>query len=144
MSDTPFTRGDPTAILVVETNAIVRCMLRRALERRHHHVVVATDAMSALALFQHAEEPIGVVISEQHLAGMSGSDLADELRRRDPTLPILLVGSDFEDASHEYPELRKPFTLAALERRIEELLGVQTAAAAPRSEPREASADERT
>ena len=122
MNDNDTDARGATAILVVEASAIVRSMLRRALERRHHHVLVATDAVSALALFQHAEEPIGLVISEEHLSGMSGTHLADELRRRDPTIPILLVGSDFEGTPHEYPELGKPFTLAMLEQRIEEVL----------------------
>ena len=117
-------RRGATAILVVEANAIVRAMLRRALERRDHHVLLATNAESALALFEHSEEPIGLVISEQQLAGMSGSRLADELRRRDPTIPILLVSSGFEGQPGDYPELDKPFTLEALEQRIAEVLAV--------------------
>ena len=111
-----------TAILVVEANAIVRSMLRRALERRDHHVLLAANAESALALFQHAEEPIDLVISQQELPGLSGTALADDLRRRDPTLPILLVGSSFSDTPGAYPALDKPFTLEKLEQRIEEVL----------------------
>jgi CheY-like chemotaxis protein len=119
ISDVP--RGG-TAILVVEANAIVRTMLRRALERRDHHVLAATNAESALALFEHSEEPIGLVISEQRLTGMNGGRLADELRRRDPTIPILLVGSGFDGPPGDYPELDKPFTPDALEQRIAEVL----------------------
>jgi CheY-like chemotaxis protein len=118
-SDAP--RG-PRAILVVEANAIVRTMLRRALERRDHHVLLATNAESALALFEHSEEPISLVISEQRLSGMNGGRLADELRRRDPTIPILLVGSGFDGPPGDYPELDKPFTIDALEHRIAEVL----------------------
>jgi CheY-like chemotaxis protein len=118
------TSGAPrgaTAILVVEANAIVRTMLRRALERRDYHVLLATNAESALALFEHSEEPIGLVISEQPLSGMNGGRLADELRRRDPTIPILLVGSGL-DGPGDYPEVDKPFTRDVLERRIAEVL----------------------
>lgn len=79
---------------------------------------MATNAESALALFEHSEEPIGLVVSEQRLSRMSGSRLADELRRRDPTIPILLVGSGFDRQPGADPELDKPFTLEALERRI--------------------------
>lgn len=119
---TPAMPGTSTAILVVEADAIVRTMLRRALERQHHHVLVAANAESALALFEHSDEPIGLVISEQQLSGMSGTTLADELRRRNPTIPILLVGSDLESTPGEYPTLDKPFTLDALEQRIAEVL----------------------
>lgn len=120
--DTHSPGGSRTVILVVEANAIVRTMLRRALERRNHRVLLAADAASALALFEHSEERVGLVISEQQLFGMDGTHLADELRRRDPTLPILLVGSGIGDTSGAFPELEKPFTLAALERRIDEVL----------------------
>ena len=124
MNDTPSdARRASTAILVVEANAIVRSMLRRALERRNHHVLVAANAEAALALFRHAEDPIGLVITEQQLAGMDGTRLADTLRRDDPTLPILLIGSGFEGASGDYPELDKPFTLGKLEQRIDAVLG---------------------
>ena len=119
---TPTMPGSSTAILVVEANAIVRTMLRRALERHDHQVVVAGDAESALALLEHSEEPVALVIVEQQLSGMSGTRLADELRRRDPTLPILLVGTGFDETPGEYPVLDKPFTLAALEQRIREVL----------------------
>jgi CheY-like chemotaxis protein len=119
------TSGDhrgTTAILVVEANAIVRTMLRRALERRNHHVLAAANAESALGLFEHSEEPIGLVISEQQLSGMNGASLADELRRHDPAIPILLVGSTFDGTPGEYPELDKPFTLEKLEQRINDVL----------------------
>lgn len=122
-----------TAILVVEANAIVRAMLRRALERHDHRVLLATNAESALALFEHCEEPIGLVISERQLPSMSGNRLADELRRRDPTIPILLVSSGFDGQPGDYPELGKPFTLQALEQRIAEVL---TAAAEGRPRSR--------
>jgi CheY-like chemotaxis protein len=123
MEPTPAMPRTSTAILVVEANAVVRSMLRRALDRHGHHVVAAANAESALALFEHSEEPIGLVISEQHLSGMTGTTLADELRRRDPTVPILLVGSAFDDTVGAYPQLDKPFTLAGLEQRISDVLG---------------------
>lgn len=126
-------RRSATAILVVEANAIVRAMLRRALERRDLRVLLATNAESALALFEHSEEPIGLVVSEQRLSRMSGSRLADELRRRDPTIPILLVSSGLDGRRGDYPELDKPFTLEALEERIAEVL---TAASESRSRAR--------
>lgn len=126
-------RRGGTAILVVEASAIARAILRRALERHDHHVLLATNAESALALFENSEEPIGLVISEQRLSGMSGSRLADELRRRDPTIPILLVSSGFDGQPGDYPELDKPFTLEALEQRIAEVL---TAASADRPRSR--------
>ena len=105
-------------------------MLRRALERRNHHVLVAANAESALALVQHTEEPIGLVISEKQLSGISGIALAGQLRRHDPNLPVLLVGTGFADMPGEYPELDKPFTLEKLDQRIKDAI-----AAAPGERP---------
>ncbi|NUT54642.1 MAG: response regulator [Thermoleophilia bacterium] len=122
--DCPPAGAPRTVILVVEANAIVRAMLRRALQRHGHRVLVAANAESAVALFEHADEPIGLVITEQRLSGMDGSHLADELRRRDPTVPILLVATTFDGPSSGYPQLEKPFTLEKLEQRIAEVLAL--------------------
>ncbi len=111
-----------TTILVVEAEESLRALLRRALARLGRQVMLAPDAVSALALFQHSEEPIDLIISEERLPGMSGSSLAEELRSRDPSIPILLVSGNFARPPGEFPELEKPFTFGQLEHRITEML----------------------
>ena len=111
-------------VLLVDDEEMVRTLLRRMLERLGHHVLQASNAESALALFGHADEPIGLVISDVRLPGMSGVCLAEQLRALDASLAILLVSGAFESESGEFAKLDKPFTFEKLECRIGEVLGV--------------------
>ena len=61
-------------------------------------------------------------MTESGFLGMNGLSLAHELRRRDPTIAILLMSGYFTGPPGEFPELSKPFTFAALKGRIAEVL----------------------
>jgi DNA-binding response OmpR family regulator len=112
--------ADITNVLVVEDNEVLRGLLRTTLERASFRVLLAADAESALGLFASAEQPIDMLISDVKLPGMNGVKLAQELRRRDPHLPILLVSGAFDEETG-FPELDKPFTLDELRRKIAEV-----------------------
>lgn len=112
--------ADITNVLVVEDNEVLRGLLRTTLERSSFRVLLAADAESALGLFANAEQPIDMLISDVKLPGMNGVKLAQELRRRDPHLPILLVSGAFDEETG-FPELDKPFTLDELRRKIAEV-----------------------
>jgi CheY-like chemotaxis protein len=114
--------AESTTILIVEDNDTLRALLKRMLERLDRHVLVAADAESALALMAHSQQPIGLVIADVRLPGMNGVTLAQELRRRDPSIAVLLVSGGFDGPAGEFPELDKPFTLQALEMRIAEVV----------------------
>lgn len=95
-----------------------RCsLLKRLRERIDVEVLTAATAERALSLVEHGEDRIGVVIADVHLPGMSGVALAKELRRRDPTIAVLLVSGDFDAPDGGFLKLDKPFTLDALEQR---------------------------
>jgi CheY-like chemotaxis protein len=118
-----MTAAIATTVLVVEDNQTVRTLLRRALERSEKRVLVATNARSALAIFDHFDEPVDLVVADVQLpGGMNGIQLAEEIRERDPRIGILLVSGSFDDPPGEFPELSKPFTLESLEQRIREVL----------------------
>jgi DNA-binding response OmpR family regulator/signal transduction histidine kinase len=64
-----------------------------------HSVTVAADGRSALA--QYEREAPELVITDLTMPGMSGWDLAAELKRRDPTLPVIMLsgwGAQEEEA----------------------------------------------
>jgi CheY-like chemotaxis protein len=109
-------------VLVVDDDEMLRNLLLRMLERLGRRVLLAANAESALALFQHSEERIDLVISDARLSGMNGLMLAEELRLRDAEVAILLLSGSFDEPTGDFPELDKPFTLEALQRRIDEVL----------------------
>jgi PAS domain S-box-containing protein len=112
-------------ILVVEDDAGVRNTLRRQLESRGHHVVVADDAVEALRLLQDSG-PIDVVITDVVLGGsMDGIELANAARGARPDLPVVFISgyTAVPEAQERIratgaPLLYKPATIAQLERAI--------------------------
>jgi CheY-like chemotaxis protein len=116
-------------ILVVDDDLPVQLIVRRVLEGGGHVVRVASSGYLALAAIQAAPESIGLVVSDVRMPGMSGLDLALEVRRSWPNLPILLM-SAFEPpefgSTHaglvDVPLLRKPFSNDDLLRLVGELL----------------------
>jgi DNA-binding NtrC family response regulator len=112
----------PTTFLVVEDNDTLRGVLRQVLERPDRELLLAADAESALAVFRHHDGPLDVVIADVHLPRMDGVTLAEELRRRDPAIAVVLVSGSFDDVRSDFIELEKPYTLDALEASIADAL----------------------
>ena len=79
------------------------------------HVASAEAALRSLA----ASRDIDVVLSDVMMpGGVSGLQLAREIRRRDPTLPILLTTGYVESVANmqdgEFDVLLKPYTIESL------------------------------
>lgn len=78
-------------ILIVEDEAPIRDMIRFALERADFRVSEAGDAQAARIVA--ADDPPNLILLDWMLPGVSGIELARELRREDLTadLPIIMV-----------------------------------------------------
>jgi len=116
-------------VLLVDDDLPVQLILRRVLEDGGHAVRVASSGYLALAAIQAAPESIGLVVSDVRMPGMSGLDLALEVRRSWPNLPLLLMSAyDPPElgSSHaglvDVPLLRKPFSNDDLLRLVAALL----------------------
>jgi two-component system cell cycle sensor histidine kinase/response regulator CckA len=115
--------------LVVEDTDIVRGLCARMLHEDGFEVTEAASAAEALALLRRGVR-FDVVLSDVLMPGMSGLDLARQLRQEHPHLPIALMsvwpGEDFRDYSSlgSTRFIQKPFTL-------EQLTGAVRAAMAP-------------
>lgn len=70
-------------VLVVDDSAIVRAAHRSALERLGCKVDLAEDGEQALELVKNSYDAIFL---DLELPGMQGSDVAAEIRRREPPL----------------------------------------------------------
>jgi len=121
----------PDTVLVVDDDLAVRLIVGRALEESGRAVCAAPSGYLALAALTAAPDTIGLVLSDVRMPGMSGLDLALEVRRSWPEVPILLMSAyDPPEllSSHvelaDIPLLQKPFTNDALLRVVGSLMPV--------------------
>ena len=114
-------------ILVVDDEVMVRTVTAKLLRVRGHDVTEADGGDAALARL--AEAPVDLVLTDLSMPGMSGRELAAEVRRRFPALPVLLLTGD-TDAEAERGDVaavvQKPFQLDALDATIRSVLDAAT------------------
>lgn len=77
------------SVLVVDDEVAVREMLGDVLTELGCTATLARDARDAMELYQ--EGPYQLAFLDQSLPGLSGLDLADSLRRKDPDLVLVLI-----------------------------------------------------
>lgn len=76
-------------VLVVEDDAAIRRLVEAALGRRSLRVLTAASGEEALTLAADPEIQIDLLLTDLVMPGMSGLELAEDLRRRMPDLPVL-------------------------------------------------------
>ena len=85
-------------ILLVDDEPLVLSALIRALRDTSYHVLTATSGSKALALMETTI--IKVIVSDEQMEGMRGSELLAEVQRRFPhTIRILLTGQTTPEAA---------------------------------------------
>ena len=120
--------GDRRTILLVEDEENVRRLTRLALERGGYRVLGAVDAAEALAMVGSADGPLDMVVTDYALPHMSGRELVDQLRARQPHLKVLFMSGMLEDlvvnddATHDAHFLQKPFTLKTFSEKVRSML----------------------
>ena len=100
----------PLRILVVDDDLIVSTGTAAMIEDLGHEAIEAGSGAAALEILQ-AEQDIDIVITDQAMPGMNGSQLAMAIRRFRPGLPVV-IASGFADSSRgaqDLPRLDKPF-----------------------------------
>lgn len=105
------------AILLVEDELAVRTLVKRVLERNGYRVASASDATQALALMEAGGFKPDLLLTDVIMPGMSGSELATELRARIPGLKVLYMSGYTDEAIVHHGVLdpgvsllEKPFT----------------------------------
>lgn len=116
-------------VLVVDDDSALRETIARQLRRERLYVVTAEDAEVALAQTELGRPPFDVVITDVHLPGKSGLELATTLLERRPTQRIIVVTGDPDaalarDAISRGPVsyLLKPFELFELQAAVNQAL----------------------
>ena len=102
---------------------MVRSLLTRTMEAERYQVYVAGDGIEALMLLEKVP-PVDLVISDVSMPRMDGRELAMEMSKRHPHVPLLLISGVYLGgvAGLPGPVLPKPFTRTALVSRVREVL----------------------
>jgi PAS domain S-box-containing protein len=124
--EVPAPASRTLTVMLVEDDAEVGDLFEAMLAELGHQVVRPPDPAEALKVI--ASDPrIGLLLTDVVMPGMNGLELAAEVMRRRPGLPIVLasgyVGEVLSAAeAAPWPLLKKPFLLSALAAAIAEAL----------------------
>ena len=126
------TRAKPPdeTILLVEDDAPIRRLLRRALEGQGYELLEARDGHEALDLLANHPEPIDLLVTDVVMPRMDGFSLSERLGESHPGTRVLflsgyadqsaVVRGGLKEAGRAF--LLKPFTLDTLLQTIREQL----------------------
>jgi PAS domain S-box-containing protein len=121
----PAARGAET-VLVVEDEPALRGYLRRVLTVHGYRVLDAPAGAPALDIARNHSGPIQLLLTDAVLPGMNGHEVAAAFQALRPRVPVLLISGYPERSglhlNSETPLMRKPFTAAALLKRIRGIL----------------------
>jgi two-component system, cell cycle sensor histidine kinase and response regulator CckA len=127
----PVPLGGET-ILLVEDDANVRNLAMLILQRLGYHVVVAPNGHDALRLVgeRSADElAIDLLLTDVVMPGMNGRELAERLQSLRPAMQVLYTSGytddvivDHGDVQKQLNFLSKPYSIAALGRKIRQVL----------------------
>ncbi|NJC06458.1 PAS domain S-box-containing protein [Sphingomonas kaistensis] len=119
--------GEPDAhgagtVLLVDDEELVRASTAGMLADLGYRVIEADSGEAALALVADGLVP-NLLVTDQLMPGLSGTDLAVRLRERVANLPVLVVSgyADLESLSPAFPHLSKPFRQSELAAALEKV-----------------------
>ncbi len=78
-------------VLCVDDEAVGLRVRKAVLERAGYRVLTAQDGAQGLELF--SREPVDAVILDYSMPGMHGGEVAMQMRRSKPAIPILLLSA---------------------------------------------------
>jgi two-component system, cell cycle sensor histidine kinase and response regulator CckA len=115
-----------STILLAEDEQGVRTFLEMALRRAGHTVITSQSGSDAVAAGKNTPESIDLLITDVVMPGLSGPQVADQLRRLHPNMRVLFLSghSALPDNVTSEPGafLQKPFTVETLMSKVRERL----------------------
>jgi signal transduction histidine kinase len=113
-------------VLLVDDDRMAGDATLEMLSELGHSVILARSGMQALELLGK-QPPLDIMITDHAMPGMTGVELAKEVKRLRPGLPVLLATGYADSSNGEtlgLPRLDKPYRLAKLTTMIDSLVGV--------------------
>jgi CheY-like chemotaxis protein len=115
-------------ILVVDDEPSVRGVAKRFLERSGYQALEADSGEEALRVLRHQPCAIALLLTDIIMPGLSGTELAAEARKIQPTLPVVFMSgycSTFVESLDGYHCVQKPFKPQELVNLVAEALTVK-------------------
>jgi CheY-like chemotaxis protein len=135
-----YVRGNGETVLVVDDQPAVRDLTARLLARNGYATLEAGSGRAAIGIA--LDHDIDLLVADVVMPKMGGPELAEALRIRQPSLPVLFMSGyapgmhgplgQPHGVPHGMALIHKPFTEAALLRRVHQTL---TAGATGQPEP---------
>jgi PAS domain S-box-containing protein len=126
----PMTLRGSETILLVEDEPQVRDVARGILARHGYTVIEARSPGEAILACERTAGPIHLLLSDVVMPHMSGPELARRLVQTRPEMKVLCMSGYTDDSvvrhgliGAELAYLQKPITVAALTRKVREVLG---------------------
>jgi two-component system NtrC family sensor kinase len=117
--------GDGMSVLVVEDNIEVGRFVADALSELGYATTLVDNAMDALAELSRNAGRFDVVFSDMMMPEMTGLDLAQEIRRRQFDVPIVLTSGDShmlsQSSAYGFALLQKPYSSEQLSRILQKV-----------------------
>jgi PAS domain S-box-containing protein len=118
--------GTGQRVLVVEDNVEVGRFAARILDDLGYEATLASNAAEALERIGADGSGFDAVFSDVVMPGMNGVDLAREIRRRRPGLPVVLTSGYShvlaQEGTHGFELLRKPYSADQLSRILQRVI----------------------
>ncbi|MGX7927233.1 PAS domain S-box protein [Tsuneonella sp. HG094] len=110
-------------VLLVDDEPLIRLSTTDMLNDLGYDVIDAGSAEDALRLVSEGGH-FDILVTDHLMPGLSGVELASKLRAANPELPVLIVSgyAEIQGVAASIPRLVKPFRLAELASKLEELL----------------------
>jgi signal transduction histidine kinase/ActR/RegA family two-component response regulator len=118
-------------ILVVDDERPVRDVAVKILERSGYRVTPASCASDALDVLQREDGRVCLILTDLHMPGMTGLQLAQQVRNEYPTVALVLMSGLVDEALGPAAEIgveqviAKPFRLQELTHAVESALRSQ-------------------
>ena len=112
-------------VLLVEDNDQVRAFTQEVLKDLGCTVLLASDATEAISMLEGTS--VDVVLTDVVMPGMSGIELADTIKKRWGSVPVILAtgySDELVSKRPEYPSITKPFTSAHLQEALASALKI--------------------
>ena len=132
------TRGGTESILLVEDEPILRQWVREILQALGYRIIEAANGVEALKVWDEQLGRIDLLLTDMVMPeGLTGRDLARQLKSRQPNLKIIYTSGYSEEILSNEAELRdapflpKPYHAPQLTKLVRELLDAKPAAQPP-------------